>query len=79
MVDDNQELSRLMCPAVTDEADSCSEGTAADEAQVLRRSLGLGVDLGFLPLTLLLSVTYPVLFVGGRTFVDVTGGVVPVT
>ena len=31
VVDDYQESSRLICPAVTDEADLCSEGTAADE------------------------------------------------
>ena len=60
-----------MCPAVTDEADTCSEGTAADETPVLRQSLGLGVDSGFSPLMLLLSVTDPVLVMGGRNFVDV--------
>ena len=35
VVDDNQEPSRLMCPAVTDEASSCSEGTAVDKTLVL--------------------------------------------
>ena len=71
VVNNNQESSCLMCPAVTDEADTCSEGTAADETPVLRQSLGLGADSGFSPLTLLLSVTDPVLFVESRNFVDV--------
>ena len=65
VVDNNQESSRYLCPAVTDEAEaeSRSEGTATDETHVLLRSLGLGVDWGFSPLTLLLSVSYLVLLV----------------
>ena len=55
MVDGDQESSRVMCPAFTDGADSCSEGVAADEIHVLRQSLGLGADPGFPPFMLLLN------------------------